>query len=210
MTNLKQSTNGKSFKLDWNDILEIGVLLLTSIGLSMDAFAVAVCKGLKMPKFNLKQTFCVALFFGVFQAVMPFIGWLIGVNFEKYISRFDHWIAFVLLALIGGKMIFESFSADEETNARFDIKELTVLAVATSIDALAVGIAFAVLPQDSFNIFVSVSIIGVVTFILSAIGVIIGNRFGAVYKNKAELAGGIILILIGLKILFEHLGIISF
>ena len=190
--------------------MDIGVLLLTAIGLSMDAFAVAVCKGLKMKSLNFKQTFWVALFFGGFQAVMPFIGWLVGVNFEKYIKNFDHWIAFVLLAFIGGKMIYESFSEDDDTNACFDFKELTVLAVATSIDALAVGIAFAVLPQDNFNIFVAVSTIGIITFVLSAMGVVVGNKFGSVYKNKAELAGGIILILIGLKILFEHLGIINF
>lgn len=195
--------------MDRNDILGIGVLLLTAIGLSMDAFAVAVCKGLKMAKLNYKQTFFIALFFGAFQAFMPFAGWLVGVNFERYIKNFDHWVAFVLLAFIGGKMIYESFEQEEETNARFDFKELSVLAVATSIDALAVGIAFAVLPQANFNIVLAVSIIGIVTFCLSAIGVVIGNRFGMVYKNKAELAGGIILVIIGLKILFEHLGVLN-
>lgn len=183
-------------------------LLLIGIGLSMDAFAVAVCKGLKMQRLNVKQTAVIALFFGGFQALMPFIGWLLGVNFEKYITEFDHWIAFVLLAFIGGKMVYESFKNDEDEDCGcFDLKELFVLAIATSIDALAVGITFAFL---KVNIGFAVSIIGVTTFILSAIGVFIGHKFGAVYKNKAELAGGIILILIGLKILLEHLGVINF
>lgn len=183
-------------------------LLLIGIGLSMDAFAVAVCKGLKMQRLNVKQTAIIALFFGGFQALMPFMGWLLGVNFEKYITEFDHWIAFALLAFIGGKMVYESFKNDEDEDCGcFDLKELFVLAIATSIDALAVGITFAFL---KVNIGFAVGIIGVTTFILSSIGVFIGHKFGTVYKNKAELAGGIILILIGLKILLEHLGVINF
>lgn len=187
-------------------------LFLIAIGLSMDAFAVAVCKGLKMPKLNMKQTALIALFFGGFQALMPLIGWLLGVNFEKYITSFDHWIAFVLLGFIGGKMIYESFKADEDDDCGcFDIKELFIMAIATSIDALAVGITFAFLGSTmKMGIGVAVMLIGVTTFILSAMGVFIGHKFGAVYKNKAELAGGIILVLIGTKILLEHLGIINF
>ncbi len=183
-------------------------LFLIGIGLSMDAFAVAICKGLKMPKLNLKQTFVIALFFGGFQALMPFIGFVLGQRFEKYITSFDHWIAFILLAFIGGKMIVESFKSDDgNVGDKFDIKELLVLAVATSIDALAVGITFAFLKVQIVS---AVTIIGVTTFILSSLGVLLGHKFGAVYKSKAELAGGIILVLIGLKILFEHLGFITF
>lgn len=184
-------------------------LFLIAVGLSMDAFAVSVCKGLKMQKIDIKQTFLIALFFGGFQAAMPLLGWAAGKNFEKYITSFDHWIAFGLLLFIGGKMFIESFKDDEddETSGGTDLKELTVLAVATSIDALAVGITFAFL---RIKIISSVTIIGVTTFVLSAVGVAVGNRFGAKYKNKAETAGGIILVLIGVKILLEHLGIINF
>ncbi len=186
-------------------------VFLTGVGLSMDAFAVAICKGLKMPKLNYKQMALISLFFGGFQALMPFIGWLLGYNFKNYIESFDHWLAFGLLAFIGGKMLFESFKNEQEDdNSSFDIKELFIMAIATSIDAMAAGIAFAfdgitTLPQILFSIL----IIGMTTFVLSGIGVIIGHKFGAVYKSKAELAGGIILILIGLKILFEHLGVLS-
>ncbi len=183
-------------------------LFLIGIGLSMDAFAVAVCKGLKMQRLNLKQTALIALFFGGFQAIMPLIGWLLGANFKDYIVDFDHWIAFVLLAFIGGKMVYESFKNEEDDDCdKFDIKELFVLAIATSIDALAVGITFAFL---QVNIISAITLIGITTFILAAVGVFIGHKFGAVYKSKAELAGGLILILIGLKILLEHLGIINF
>ena len=182
-------------------------ILLTGIGLSMDAFAVAFCKGLKMQKLNYKQMSLIALFFGGFQALMPLIGWALGRSFKSYIESFDHWIAFGLLLFIGGKMALEAFEKDEEDCcACFDIKELFILAVATSIDALAVGIAFAI---DDINIWSSILIIGITTFILSALGVLIGHKFGAVYKSKAELVGGIILILIGFKILFEHLNILS-
>lgn len=184
-------------------------LLLIGIALSMDAFAVAVCRGLKMTKFNPSQTAVIALFFGGFQAFMPFIGWLLGSQFENYIVKFDHWIAFILLGFIGGKMIYEAFSEEEDCDCcdQLNIKELFVLAVATSIDALAVGITFAFL---KVQIGISVAIIGITTFILSALGVVIGHHFGAKYQQKAELAGGIILILIGLKILLEHLGVIAF
>lgn len=183
-------------------------LFLTAVGLSMDAFAVAICKGLKMQRLNLKQTALIAVFFGGFQALMPAIGWLLGSNFKKYIVSFDHWIAFLLLGFIGGKMIYESFKEDdEEVNNSFAIKELFVLAIATSIDALAVGITFAFF---EVHILSAITIIGMTTFLLAAAGVFIGHKFGAVYKTKAELAGGIILVLIGIKILLEHMGIINF
>ncbi|MGN0521107.1 MAG: manganese efflux pump MntP family protein [Eubacterium sp.] len=183
-------------------------LFLIAVGLSMDAFAVAVCKGLKMQKLNYKQMGLIALFFGGFQALMPLIGWILGKQFEKYITSIDHWIAFVLLAFIGGKMVYDSFKNDDDGDDKpFDIKELFMLAIATSIDALAVGITFAFLHTSIWS---SIALIGATTFILSAAGVFIGHKFGAKYKNKAELAGGIILILIGLKILLEHLGIINF
>lgn len=185
--------------------MSIWEVFLVAVGLSMDAFAVAVCKGLKMPKINPKQTAIIALFFGGFQALMPLIGYFLGKQFEEYIVSIDHWITFILLGIIGGKMIYESFKKDEEDEGGFSIKELFVLAIATSIDALAVGITFAFL---KVNIVISVSLIGVTTFILSAIGVFIGHKFGEKYKSKAEFAGGLILILIGLKILLEHLGIL--
>lgn len=182
-------------------------VFLTGIGLAMDAFAVAICKGLKMQKLNYKQMGLIALFFGGFQALMPLIGWFLGKGFEAYIKSVDHWVAFGLLLFIGGKMAFESFKGDEEDccNA-FDIKELFVMAIATSIDALAVGIAFAL---KDINIWFAILVIGITTFVLSAIGVFIGHKFGAVYKSKAELAGGIILILIGTKILLEDLNILT-
>ncbi|MGM9520990.1 MAG: manganese efflux pump MntP family protein [Oscillospiraceae bacterium] len=182
-------------------------LFLTGIGLSMDAFAVAICKGLKMRRLNIKQTVVIALFFGGFQALMPLFGWFLGKQFESYITSIDHWVVFVLLAFIGGKMIYEALQNEEESSDKgFDIKELFVLAVATSIDALAVGISFALL---GMSIWMPITIIGTTTFVLSAFGVFVGHKFGARYKQKAELAGGVILILIGLKILLEHLGILS-
>lgn len=182
-------------------------VFLTGIGLSMDAFAVAICKGLKMQKLNYKQMGLIALFFGGFQALMPLIGWALGRSFKTYIEEFDHWIAFALLLFIGGKMAIESFKdEDEDCGCKFDIKELLILAIATSIDALAVGIAFAL---KDINIFFSITIIGIVTFLLALVGVFIGHKFGAVYKSKAELVGGIILILIGVKILLEDLGILT-
>ncbi len=189
------------------DVMGIVELLLIAIGLSMDAFAVAICKGLKMPKLNYNQAFVIALFFGGFQAFMPLLGWFLSKNFEVYITNVDHWIAFVLLALIGGKMVYESFKDEDESGDGFDLKELFFLAIATSIDALAVGITFAFLKVEIFS---SVTIIGITTFLFSLAGVGIGHKFGAKFEKKAELAGGIILILIGLKVLLEHTGIINF
>jgi putative Mn2+ efflux pump MntP len=163
-----------------------------------------------MRKLNLKHAYLIALFFGVFQAVMPLIGYLLGTGFSEYIEKFDHWIAFALLAFIGGKMVIEAIrekdGGPEEKTDALSTGELTVLAVATSIDALAVGITFAFL---KVNILPSVLLIGVTTFALSLGGVLLGNRFGAKYKTKAEVAGGVILVLIGLKILLEHLGVIN-
>ena len=187
-------------------------LLLLSVGLAMDAFAVSICKGLNMTKINYRHAGTIALFFGVFQAGMPLIGYALGTRFAKYIESFDHWVAFGLLAFIGGQMIFEAVKGDEEDDSeeegdKLDIKQLFILAIATSIDALAIGITFALL--DGISIWFSVAMIGVITFIISFFGVIIGNRFGNKYESKAEFAGGIILVLIGLKILFEHIGIIN-
>ena len=182
-------------------------LFLIGIGLSMDAFAVSICKGLSMQKIDKKYTLCIGLFFGGFQALMPLTGYLLGSRFSGYIERFDHWIAFVLLALIGFNMIKESREEEKEEEkpyAGVNFKELLILAVATSIDALAVGVTFAFL---QVNIVSAVSFIGVTTFILSAVGIRIGNIFGAKYKSRAELVGGIVLILMGLKILLEHLGV---
>lgn len=186
-------------------------LFLIAVGLSMDAFAVSVCKGLCMRKMRYGQAVVIALFFGGFQALMPFIGWFLGKQFEKYITNIDHWIAFILLGIIGVNMIREALGSEEENECaideRLDLKELFLMAVATSIDALAVGITFAFL---QVSIVPAVSFIGCITFILAFVGVCIGKFFGAKYKSKAEMAGGIILVLIGLKILLEHLGVLSF
>ena len=182
-------------------------LLLIGVGLAMDAFAVSICKGLNMKTINKKHCFIIALFFGGFQALMPFIGWLAGIQFEHYIKAFDHWIAFVLLGIIGINMIKEAREdEDEELNASFDVKTMLALAVATSIDALAVGVTFAFL---HVNIVWAVTFIGCTTFILSAIGVKVGNVFGMKYKSKAEFVGGLILVLMGIKILLEHLGFLG-
>lgn len=184
-------------------------IFMIGVGLSMDAFAVAICKGLSMGKIKLKNVFTIGLFFGGFQAAMPAAGYLLGKQFEEYIVSVDHWIAFALLAFIGGKMIADAVRGEEEEEpgkgSSLDIKELFVLAIATSIDALAVGISFAFLRVDIVS---AVTAIGITTFVLSCIGVLIGNRFGTRYKDKAALAGGVILILIGVKILLEHLGYI--
>ena len=180
-------------------------LFLIGIGLSMDAFAVAVCKGLGMGRVNKGQTVVIALFFGGFQALMPLIGWGLGRQFERYITSVDHWIAFLLLAYIGGKMVWEALRGEESVSGGFDLRELLMLAVATSIDALAVGITFAFLKVEILS---AVSIIGCTTFLLSLLGVVIGNRFGSRYQQRAEVTGGVILVLIGLKILLEHLGIL--
>ena len=182
-------------------------LFLIALGLSMDAFAVAICKGLSVQKLQVKHMVLVGAYFGVFQAVMPLIGYFLGSQFQSYIVSVDHWIAFVLLAIIGLSMIREAVSKDEEeVNASFDVKTMVLLAVATSIDALAVGVTFAFLNVD---IVPAVSFIGIITFALSMIGVKIGNVFGARFKSKAEIFGGIVLILIGGKILLEHLGILG-
>lgn len=182
-------------------------LFLIAVGLSMDAFAVSVCKGLAMPKCTFKKAAIVGLWFGGFQALMPAIGYVLGAQFQETIASIDHWIAFVLLALIGGNMIHEALDNDEEeADASLDVKTMFLLAVATSIDALAIGITFAFL---KVNIIPAVCFIGIVTFIISFAGVKIGNIFGARYKNKAEIVGGIILILLGLKILLEHLGFLE-
>ena len=179
-------------------------LFLIAVGLSMDAFAVSVCKGLAMPKCTFKKAAIVGLWFGGFQALMPAIGYILGAQFQETIASIDHWIAFVLLALIGGNMIHEALDNDEEeADASLDVKTMFLLAVATSIDALAIGITFAFL---KVNIIPAVCFIGIVTFIISFAGVKIGNVFGARYKNKAEIVGGVILILLGLKSLLEHLG----
>lgn len=189
-------------------------IFLIGVGLSMDAFAVSVCKGLGMHRVNYAHTLVIALFFGVFQGLMPIIGWLVGSAFAVYVTAVDHWIAFALLAFVGGKMLWDAFhdegeeEDDETSTQKLDLRELFMLAIATSIDALAVGITFALLPD--VNVPLAVCLIGITTFVCSAAGLKVGNLFGLKYKAKAELAGGIILILIGLKILLEHLGVISF
>lgn len=184
-------------------------LLLVAVGLSMDAFAVSLCKGLNMRKLNLRHAGMIALFFGGFQAAMPLIGWFLGKQFAQYITNFDHWIAFALLAIVGGKMLAEGIKNKSEEDCgceeKLDLKELFMLAIATSIDALAVGISFAFL---QVSILPSVALIGVITFVLSFAGVSLGNRFGARFQNKAQIAGGVVLILIGLNILLRHLGIL--
>lgn len=182
-------------------------LFLIAVGLSMDAFAVAVCKGLSIQNARLKEALIVGLYFGVFQAVMPLIGYSIGVQFAEYITAFDHWIAFLLLGFIGGKMIKESLSDKcpaASSSSSLLPKEMLPLAVATSIDALAVGVSFAFL---SVRIAPAVSFIGVTTLVLSMLGVVVGKGAGARFKTKAELAGGIVLVLIGVKILLEHYGV---
>lgn len=178
-------------------------LISLAIGLAMDAFAVSICKGLAMRKITFKNMICVGTWFGGFQGLMPLIGFILGAQFKEQITQIDHWIAFFLLGLIGFNMIKEALENDDETtNDCLDCKTMFVLAIATSIDALAVGITFAFLEVD---IVLAVTFIGVITFILSIIGVKVGHVFGAKYKSKAELAGGIVLTLLGIKILFEHL-----
>jgi putative Mn2+ efflux pump MntP len=191
-------------------------IFLTGIGLSMDAFAVSVCRGLQMRRrVNVKHLLIIAAFFGGFQALMPAIGYLLGSQFKNYIVAIDHWIAFGLLAIIGGKMIWdviaEAKEGDEdcpcckEAEEHLDIRQIALMAVATSVDALAIGITFAFLQVD---LLLAVAVIGITTFELCALGVLVGYKFGARFKNKASLAGGIVLILIGTKILLEHLGIL--
>lgn len=180
-------------------------LLIIAIGLSMDAFAVSICKGLSMKKMDWKNAIIVGFYFGFFQAGMPLIGYFLGIQFRGTIQNIDHWIAFILLSIIGMNMIKESFSKSEEVCALFNARTMLVLALATSIDALAVGVTFAFL---RVTIVPAVALIGTTTFTLSILGVKIGNVFGSRYKSKAELVGGIILILMGVKILLQHLGIL--
>lgn len=184
-------------------------LVLLAVGLSMDAFAVSICKGLGMKKISLKVAVVLGLFFGGFQAGMPVIGWALGSQFMGIIGPIDHWIAFILLVFIGGKMLWEAFTEDEgdgKDAEKIDLGEYLIIAIATSIDALAVGISFAAL---SVYIVPAVSLIGVTTFIFSVAGVAIGHTFGARYEKPATIVGGVVLILIGLKILLEHLGILA-
>lgn len=183
-------------------------ILLISIGLAMDAFAVSVCKGLAMKKMSWKKAIIIGLYFGAFQAIMPTIGFSLGTAFERFITNVDHWVAFILLVGIGINMVKEAFDKESENKSdNVDVKTMLVLSIATSIDALAIGITFACL---KIHIVMPVITIGLITFIISVIGVKIGNRFGNKYEKKAEIMGGVILILLGIKILLEHLGIINF
>ena len=181
-------------------------ILILAIALSMDAFAVALCKGLATPRVAVKHMLICGAWFGAFQALMPLIGYFLGFFFRDYIVAVDHWIAFALLAIIGINMIKEAFSCCEEASSSFSFGAMLTMAVATSIDALAAGISLA---MDDANVWIAVSLIGVITFLLSAVGVRIGNVFGSRYRKPAELVGGITLVLMGLKIVLEHLGIIS-
>ena len=183
-------------------------IIFIGIGLAMDAFAVSVCKGLSMKKINWKNAIIIAIYFGIFQALMPVVGYFLGTAFSSIVESVDHWIAFILLAAIGGNMIKESTDDEEEKrNDNVDFKTMIILAIATSIDALAVGVTFAFF---KVNLVLAIILIGIITFALSILGVIIGNKFGDKLQNKAELTGGVILILIGLKILLEHLGVLVF
>lgn len=181
-------------------------LFILAVGLSMDAFAVSVCKGLSLGKIKPKHMCIAGAWFGGFQALMPLIGYFLGSFFAEMIEKYDHWVAFVLLAIIGGNMIKESFGKDEKVDSSMDVKSMLLLAIATSIDALAVGVTFAFL---QVQIVPAVSFIGMITFIFSAVGVKIGSLFGTKYKSKAELFGGIVLVLIGIKILLEGIGVLG-
>ncbi len=186
--------------------MKIIEIILVGIGLAMDAFAVAVCKGLSMKEFKLNKCLIIAGYFGIFQGLMPIIGYILGVSFQDIITRFDHWVAFILLGIIGLNMIKESFSKETDSiTDKVDFKTMFPLAIATSIDALAVGITFAFL---KVNVLTSALVITITTFILAIIGVTIGNKFGSKYEHKAEFIGGLILVIMGLKILLEHLNII--
>ena len=190
----------------------IGELLLLAVGVSMDAFAVSICKGLAMKKATLKASMTCGLWFGGFQAMMPLIGFFLGTLFAEAIQAIDHWVAFVLLAFIGANMLKEAFGKEEEccecdNNADLSVKTMFIMAVATSIDALAVGISLAM--AGNVNIVAAVVLIGAFTFVMSAIGVKVGNVFGSKFEKKAQMAGGFILILLGTKILLEHLGILA-
>lgn len=186
--------------------MELLEIILIAIGLAMDAFAVSICKGLSMKKMSWKKALIVALYFGIFQGLMPVIGYFLGTTFESLVTKIDHWIAFGLLVFIGLNMLKEAFGNDSENcNDNVDFKTMVVLAIATSIDALAVGITFAFLQA---NILLASLIIGIITFTICIIGVKIGNKFGDKYERNAEAVGGLILILMGTKILLEHLWII--
>ena len=189
----------------------IAEIIVLAVSLSMDAFAVALCKGLALKKINLKNCLIVGAWFGAFQGLMPLIGYLLGNTFAEKITSIDHWIAFILLALIGGNMIKESLSKEEECcDDSLGFKTMLVMAIATSIDALAVGVSFAFTDfNPDWFVYIAFILIGIITFTLSSIGVKIGNIFGTKYKSKAEFAGGAILILLGLKILLEGLEIIK-
>ena len=208
--------------------MNIITIILTGFALAMDAFAVSVTKGMTLKNLTKKMAIKIALFFGVFQAAMPLIGWLLGISFQGYIQAIDHWIALILLSILGGKMIYEFYENRKEAkegkneaineasttledegirSEELSNKELTTLAIATSIDALAVGISFAFL---NVNLILAIALIGSITFFLSVIGTKVGNVFGDRYENKAELFGGVILIFLGIKILLEHLNIINF
>ena len=182
-------------------IIEIALI---GVGLAMDAFAVSICKGLAMRRMNYKKAIIIAAFFGVFQALMPALGYVLGTTFANMIAAIDHWIAFILLALIGANMIKEALSSDDDEcqDDSLRLGDLIMLSIATSIDALAVGITFAFF---NVSLLLSVSMIGIITFIICVIGVKVGNVFGEKYKSKAELAGGLILIVMGAKILIDHL-----
>lgn len=194
-------------KYKGDEMVGIFEIIVIGMGLAMDAFAVSVCKGLSMKKMNWKNAIIIALYFGIFQAIMPVIGFFFGTTFSSFVSSVDHWITFILLAIIGGNMINDSSDDElEKRNDNVDIKTMLLLAIATSIDALAVGITFAFLKA---NLVQSIIIIGLITFVISITGVKIGNKFGDKFQNKAELIGGIILIIIGLKILLEHLELIA-
>lgn len=184
--------------------MELMELFLIAVGLSMDAFAVSICKGLSLGKIKVKHMCIAGIWFGGFQALMPLIGYFLGSFFADMITAYSNWIAFVLLVFLGAKLIKEAFGEEENVDASMDVKDMFLLAVATSIDALAVGVSFAFL---QVNIVPAVSFIGVITFICSAVGVKIGSIFGAKYKSRAEICGGVILILIGIKILLDGLGI---
>ena len=186
--------------------MDIWTLFILAVGVSMDAFAVSICKGLAMQKVKVRHAVTAGVWFGGFQALMPVIGYFLGIQFQGYITAYDHWIAFGLLLIIGGNMIKEALSNEEEcADASMAFGKMLVLAIATSIDALALGVTFAFLQVDIWK---AVAFIGVVTFFFSVAGIKIGNVFGAKYKSKAEFAGGLILILLGVKILLEHLGIL--
>ena len=182
------------------DIMELFEIIVIGIGLAMDAFAVSICKGLSMKKIDWKKAIIIALYFGIFQALMPVLGYFLGSAFSSFVQSVDHWIAFILLAIIGGNMIKDSTDDEvEKRNDNVDVKTMLLLAIATSIDALAVGVTFAFF---EVNLLFSITIIGIITFILSFLGVIIGNKFGDRFQNRAELAGGIILIIIGIIVLY--------